>query len=115
MIGWQAIVAALIVAAAFASGWKVNEWRNDASDLKAQQAAEKGAAAATTAAVDAIKGIEVRYVPIKTKAEVITREVPVYRDCLHTDDGLRVVNEALTGQPAPAGDPPRVPGPDGTQ
>jgi hypothetical protein len=96
----QLIAGAVIVAIAFAGGWQVNGWRLKASEARAEEAAEKAGAAATEAAVTAIKGIEVRYVPIRHKAEVITREVPVYRDCVHTDDGLRVVNEALTGQPA---------------
>lgn len=92
----QLIAGAVIVALAFAGGWQVNGWRLKASEARAEAAAEKAAIAATDAAVTAIKGLEKVYVPIKAKAEVITREVPVYRDCVHTDDGLRVLNEALT-------------------
>ena len=43
----------------------------------------------------AIQRIEVRNVTIRQKAETITREVPVYRDCKHDADGLRLVNESL--------------------
>jgi hypothetical protein len=108
----QLIIGAAIVAAAFLAGWQVNGWRLKASEAKATEVAERAATAATEAAVTAIKGIEVRYVPIRQKAEVITHEVPVYRECVHTDDGLRVVNEALAGHPTPAGDTARLPGPD---
>lgn len=105
----QLIAGAIIVAIAFAGGWKVNEWRRDSAESKAIEAAEKAATAATEAAVTAIKSIEVKYVTIKQKAETVTREVPVYRDCVHSDDGMRVVNEALTGHLPPAGDSARVP------
>ena len=109
---YQLIAGAVVVALAFFAGWRVNEWRNDAADLKAQRVAHTAADAATKAAVDAIKGIEIKYTTIKQKAEVITRENVVYRDCQHDPDGLRILNEALTGQPATAGDQARVSGSD---
>lgn len=56
------------------------------------------------AAASEIAKIEVRNVTVRQKAETIVREVPVYRDCQHTPDGLRAVNEALTGRPQPTGD-----------
>lgn len=58
--------------------------------------------AALAAAAEAIQGIEVRNVTIRQKAETITREVPVYRDCRHTADGLRLVNQALSDAEEPA-------------
>lgn len=110
---WQLIAGAVLCALAFVSGWKVNQWRNDSADAKAAAAVEKAATAATDAAVAAIKGIEVKYVTIKQRAETVTREVPVYRDCMHTDDGLRVVNQALSAGPQPPADNRAgVPGPD---
>ena len=103
----QLIIGAAIVGLAFFGGWQVNGWRIDAAQKKADNVEQRAAAAATEAAVTAIKGIEVKYVPIKTKAEIVTREVTVYRDCVHDPDGLRLVNEALAGgQPS---DTPRVP------
>lgn len=32
------------------------------------------------------------------KLETITREVPVYSQCEHTDDALRLLNDILTGK-----------------
>lgn len=113
---WQLIAGAVLCALAFGSGWKVNQWRNDSADAKATAAIEKAATAATDAAVEAIKGIEVKYVTIKQRAETVTREVPVYRDCMHTDDGLRVVNQALSAGPQPPADHSSgVPRPDATR
>lgn len=112
----QLIAGAIIVSLAFLCGWQVNGWRIHSADAKAEQAAQKAATAATDAAVAAIKGIEVKYVTIKQKAETVTREVPVYRDCVHTADGLRVVNEALAGGlSTPADHSARVPGSDASR
>lgn len=58
--------------------------------------------AALAAAGEAISKIEVRNVTIRQKAETVTREVPVYRDCRHDPDGLRLVNEALGPEAKPA-------------
>ena len=105
----QLIAGAVIVAIAFTGGWQVNGWRIKAAQKKADDVEQRVAAAATEAAVTAIKGIEVKYVTIKQQAETVTREVPVYRDCQHSADGLRIVNEALagTGQANTAASVPR--------
>jgi hypothetical protein len=62
-----------------------------------QQAIQDTRELAMQAAAEAISKIEVRNVTIRQQAETLTREVPVYRDCRNTDDGLRLINEALTG------------------
>lgn len=110
----QLIIGAVIVAASFLAGWQVNGWRLKASEAKAEEVAEKAATAATEAAVTAIKGIEIKYVTIKQQGETVTREVPVYRECMHDPRGMQLVNEALTGQLTKAVDPPRLPGSDPT-
>jgi hypothetical protein len=106
---YQLIAGGLIVALAFLGGWKVNGWRMDAAQKKADEVEQRATQAATEAAVTAIEGIAVRYVPVKQAAEVITREIPVYRDCVHSPDGMRVLNEALTGAGLP--EAAVVPGP----
>lgn len=107
----QLIAGAVIVAIAFAGGWQVNGWRLKASEARAEESAEKAASAATDAAVAAIKGIEVKYVTIKQQAETVTREVPVYRECMHDPRGMQAVNDALAGQ---ASGGAGLPGPDTT-
>jgi hypothetical protein len=109
---YQLIAGGVIVVIAFFGGWKVNGWRMDAAQKKADEVELRATQAATEAAVTAIKGIEVKYVTIKQQGETITREVPVYRDCLHSTDGLRVLNEALTGA---ADSAVVLPGPDATR
>ena len=58
--------------------------------------------AALAAAGEAISKIVVRNVTIRQKAETVTREVPVYRDCRHDPDGLRLANQALGAEAEPA-------------
>lgn len=53
---------------------------------------------ALNAAAAKVAEIDVKTTTIRQKTEVITREVPVYGSCRHSPDGLRNVNEALTGQ-----------------
>ena len=60
--------------------------------------------AAIAGAADAIAKIEVRNVTIRQKAETVTRDVPVYRECRHDGDGLRLLNEALAPGAEPAAD-----------
>lgn len=67
-----------------------------------QAAAERGAAAQ-------IAKLEVQHVQITQPLEREIRENVVYRDCVHTADGLRLVNAALAGT-GPAGDR-ELPGP----
>lgn len=61
------------------------------------QAATLAAAALGTA--QEIAKLEPKLVTLK---ERVTREIikePVYRDCVHSADGLRAINDALTAQP----------------
>jgi hypothetical protein len=91
------IGAAVVAAGGFTAGWRVNSWRHDSQQLAIEEAAKKAGEAATGAAVSAIEGIQVRYVTIKQQGETITREVPVYRDCVHDPRGLSAINAALAG------------------
>jgi hypothetical protein len=91
------IAAIVLAAGAFTAGWRVNSWRHDSQQLAIQEAADKAGKAATSAAVTAIEGIQVKYVTIKQQAETVTREVPVYRDCTHDPRGLQAINQALAG------------------
>lgn len=71
-----------------------------AEQAKIEKIIEETRDVAINGAAEAIAKIEVRNVTIRQKAETITREVPVYRDCRHDADGLRLVNDALSsGRP----------------
>lgn len=71
-----------------------------ADDVRAEtlQIAQQGAA-------QAIATIEVKNVTITRKIEREIQENTVYRDCRHSAEQLRDINEAITGQrgPEPAG------------
>ena len=58
--------------------------------------AQRGAAAE-------IAKIEIKNTTIRQQLETVTREVPVYRDCRNTADGMRLLNDALRA-PEPSGD-----------
>lgn len=55
-------------------------------------------------AAGAIAKMEITHVTIKQRVERETREVPVYRDCHHSPDGMLGVNQALSGKPVSPGD-----------
>ena len=99
-----AVAAAIGVLLAGAGGYVAG--RADGRKLEAAEHREVEAAIAeardalAAVAAEKISEIEVRNVTIRQKAETITREVPVYRDCRHDPDGLRLVNAALTGSDA---------------
>jgi hypothetical protein len=102
----------LLVASYGAVGYKAYQLGQDnvtAANAKLMDVETRTREAAIAAAAEAISTIEVRNVTIRQKAETIVRENVVYRDCQHAPDGLRLVNEALTGKSQPA-DPGELPG-----
>lgn len=62
-----------------------------------REAAMKGAA-------EKIAEIEIVNKTVYARATREVVEKPVYRDCVHSDDGLRAINQALTGRSESAGD-----------
>lgn len=74
-----------------------------AEQAETQELIDKVYDKAQQGAAEAISKLEVKNVTIRQKAETITREVPVYRDCHHDADGLRLLNEALAPGSEPAG------------
>jgi hypothetical protein len=114
---WAIIGVCLLVAASGASGyWKGGKDRANA--IYAQQAREAVVAQeaqdrALEAAAKEIAKIEVRNVTVRQKAETIVREVPVYGACVHDDRVFDLLNEAITGKPAPDRKLPGNRAPDG--
>lgn len=58
---------------------------------------------AQAAAADAIAKIKPRNVTIQQEIQREIQTRTEYRDCRHGPDGLRLINEALTGRPQSAG------------
>lgn len=100
----------LILAAVIAWGGAYFWGRQDGADivraeqsraerlvLKAREEAQLGVAAE-------IAKLEIKHVTLTQTLQKETRIEPVYLECRHTPDGLRVLNAALTNRPVPAGD-----------
>jgi len=98
---WKILIAVVGSLALFGSGLSVG-WiakRNAQAHQDKREATLLARASLATA--EAISKIEIRHQTIRTQAETIIREVPVYNDpvCVHPDDMLRLLNDALsTGQ-----------------
>lgn len=96
---YTAAVALILLIATYGYG------RYDGARLEreGQQRSEKSAQVAYDNAMKAtaeqLANITITNTTIRQKAEVIVRENTVYRDCVNTDDGMRLINEALTGKP----------------
>jgi len=81
------------IAISFGGGWMVKGWQEDAykfQETEVRKAAELGAA-------EAISKITVTNTTIKQHFQKEYHEKPVYRDCVHTPDGLRLINSAILG------------------
>lgn len=112
-----AILAAIVIALIAGSG--IGGYVAGRSDGRALEAAEhakvedairKATDEVVRKTAEQISKIEVRNVTIRQKAETVTREIPVYRDCQHDPDGLRLINEALApgAEPVAGGELPRT-------
>lgn len=103
----QLAILGVAVAVAFASGWKVNGWRHDADYL----ARMDGARIALESTARELAKLEVTHTTIRQEVQNNVIEKPVYRDCRHDADTVRLLNYALTGrQSADSGE---LPGTDG--
>ena len=105
------ILAAVVVWAAtgvgaFWYGTGVGAAGEIAKQASVTQAIADTRKAALEGAANAIAQAQIQHTTIKGRVETIVRENVVYRDCKHTDDGLRDINQALTGRPGPDGDRP---------
>ncbi|MCW7541872.1 hypothetical protein OOT46_29165 [Aquabacterium sp. A7-Y] len=100
LIATAAVAAA--IAGTFFYGESVGQARCEAAQARDEHVARIAADAANKAAAAAIGKIEIQHVTVRQTIEREVRTVPVYRDCRHSPDGLRVVNEALTGRAEPA-------------
>lgn len=100
------VVLSLVAALGF-SHWYAYDFGKgvqDGDQAKEQRIAQVAYEASQKAAAEAIAGIKVEHRTVHQKVERIIHENPVYRDCRHDPDGLRALNEAITGKPQPASD-----------
>lgn len=100
MLPWVLLAAVLTVGAAGGTGyWKGQQHATARIEAKLLREAEKtriDQAEALRAAAERIVALDIKNTTIRAKTEVITREVPVYRDCVHDDRTFRLLNDALS-------------------
>lgn len=99
----MALVWAASVGGAFIYGMRVGGDRELATQAREERASVAAAKVAADTAAIAIANIKVKHVQI---TQPIQREVldrPVYRECKHSDEQLRNINEALAPGSVPAG------------
>lgn len=92
------IIACLIAfLGAGAGGFKLGRDNVIAGQMREDEQIDKAVAAGVTAAAEAISKIKVVNKTIQTEVHREVQNNVVYRDCKHSPDGLRLVNEAITG------------------
>jgi hypothetical protein len=104
LIGGAAIAFLLSLGGSYLYGRHDGRQIEIAAQAREDQAIEKVRAAALEGAAEAISKIEVKRVTIRQQLDREIIEKPVYRDCRHTADGMRAINEARTGEVQPPPD-----------
>lgn len=95
---WLILGASLATAAALCGAYV--KGRSDGRALEVaeratiEEVARESREAALDAAAEAIAKISVTHTTIRQKAEVVTREVPVYRDCINDARVERLLDDA---------------------
>lgn len=114
---WLAVLL-LLGATNFFSYWKGERSGRQAVEsrlLRDDAIARTATDAALKATAEAISKIEVKNVTIRQTLEKEIHKEPVYRDCRHTSDGLRTINNALTGSSTISASDSKLPGTDATK
>ncbi len=93
----------LALAGAGAGGFKLGSDHEVATKAREQKHIAEAVEAANNAAAQAIAKIKVVNKTIQNEVQREIQNNIVYRDCKHSPDGLRLLNEALAGS-KPAGD-----------
>lgn len=114
MIAVYAGIAAFALGAL--AGWQAQGWRWGAADAERLAVEQRDTLRRMDKADEASAGFEQRQAVGRERVRVITREVdrvvlqdPVYRDVCLSDDGLRIVAQALGAAPGASQPAPAVP------
>ena len=103
MLPYVLIAALLASVGAFFGGIHFGEAAEIAKQASMDEVVRKVKESAQQGAAEAIAANRPRNITVKQLTEREIRENTVYRDCHATAAGVRLVNEALTGRPDPAG------------
>lgn len=85
------------IAGSYMFGDTNGENRQKVHENEIKQAIEDTREQAKLGAADAIAKQKVKHTVIQGKVQTIIKDNPVYRDCEHTDDAFRLLNDAITG------------------
>lgn len=99
-----AVAWAASIAATFFYAMGIGEDRKEADQAREQSLVQSAVDAANRVSAEAIAKIEVKNLTIRQEVQREIIERPVYRDCKHSPDVMRNINEALSPRPKPAGD-----------
>lgn len=104
---WSRVLTVFVLLSVIGAGYggfRLGVDHEVAARTREDQHVAKAVEAANTASALAISKIKVKNVRITNEVQREIIEKPVYRDCLHSAGGLRLVNESLAGsEPVPAG------------
>ncbi len=104
------LVLSAILAFSVATGGAYLKGRSDGKALELGNQLEKtemvraAREAAQAGAAEAIAQIKIKNITIRQEVQREILKDIVYRDCVHTPDGLRLINAALAGESVPVGD-----------
>jgi hypothetical protein len=89
-----AVIGSLLIG--LATGYKVTSWKYESEKLAEVEAQRE----AITAIAQEVAKLDIHHKVIYQKAQTHVIEKPVYRECKHDNDGMRLINEALTNKPS---------------
>jgi hypothetical protein len=95
---WLLLVGLFLILGAFGGGYIKGKKDEQAVQVAQELLIEQIARKTQEAAAEAIAQIKIQHTTIQRRVEREVLEKPVYRsaECRHSDDGLRLVNAALT-------------------
>lgn len=100
---WPIVLAMLIALGAGAGGFKLGVDHQKAQEVDKQELVAEAVDAANAASAAAIAAIKPKYTTIQNEVQREVRTNTIYNDCHNTADGMRLLNQALTGGTKPSG------------
>lgn len=99
---WGLVIAGTAAVALATGSFVFGMKYQKGQDARAEQLIADVREQAQLGAAEAIAKNKPQTTIIKQQLETITRVEEVYRDCRHTPDAMRLLNDALTGEPLSA-------------
>jgi len=97
-IAAQIVIALMLALGGLATGWRLGLDHEKAKQADIDKARQQTREDAQQAAADAISKIEVKQQTIVQKVQHEIQTNTVYRDCVVPADGVRLLNDAISGR-----------------